>query len=325
MYPCEEDFGIVMAEAQACGTPVIGVHAGGALDIVREGTGWLVEPEVATCAPSIHRAADRGPRPRRDPGQRHALLLCPVPQRDGSDREGDVPTLGLALSGATALTMIAVAAVPALGATPPVGESPDVPGVVSGVKTVVPADAPISVRVTDGVGGVSLAASTNDPVEVLGYVGEPYLLLRGGAIYENRRSPSTYVNAVPPPQDIPSLDQLSGPPQWRKVGKGRTWHWHDHETHFGTTASARIKAHPDQGFRLENWTIDIRIAGRPVTVKGALDYSPAAAAIAPPPRNSASGGGSSRGLGYAALVGAQALVVLGILGGVMYRRRRRTT
>jgi glycosyltransferase involved in cell wall biosynthesis len=42
--PSVEEFGLVMAEAQACGTPVIAPRAGGALEVVREGeTGTLVE------------------------------------------------------------------------------------------------------------------------------------------------------------------------------------------------------------------------------------------------------------------------------------------
>jgi glycosyltransferase involved in cell wall biosynthesis len=48
VYPVDEDFGIVMAEAQACGTPVIGLARGGALDIVVHGrTGWLVRGQTA--------------------------------------------------------------------------------------------------------------------------------------------------------------------------------------------------------------------------------------------------------------------------------------
>jgi glycosyltransferase involved in cell wall biosynthesis len=46
VFPAEEDFGISMAEAQACGTPVLSVNGGGALDIVRPGTsGLLVDPD----------------------------------------------------------------------------------------------------------------------------------------------------------------------------------------------------------------------------------------------------------------------------------------
>ena len=49
VYPVAEDFGIAMAEAQACGTPVIGLATGGSLDIVEPGiTGWLVIRQDAT-------------------------------------------------------------------------------------------------------------------------------------------------------------------------------------------------------------------------------------------------------------------------------------
>jgi len=55
--PTEEEFGIVMAEAQACGTPVIAPRAGGALEIVEEGrTGILVEhPDPESIAAAVRR------------------------------------------------------------------------------------------------------------------------------------------------------------------------------------------------------------------------------------------------------------------------------
>ena len=59
VYPVDEDFGIAMAEAQACGTPVIGLAAGGAIDIVEPGrTGWLVPGQsVDDVRSAVRRAA----------------------------------------------------------------------------------------------------------------------------------------------------------------------------------------------------------------------------------------------------------------------------
>jgi glycosyltransferase involved in cell wall biosynthesis len=59
VFPVEEDFGISMAEAQACGTPVIGLDRGGARDIVEhEVTGWLLgAPTVEQVQRAVRRAA----------------------------------------------------------------------------------------------------------------------------------------------------------------------------------------------------------------------------------------------------------------------------
>jgi len=60
VYPGNEDFGIVMAEAQACGAPVIALDAGGARDIVKDGiTGWLVrEQKMDAFRAAVQRAAN---------------------------------------------------------------------------------------------------------------------------------------------------------------------------------------------------------------------------------------------------------------------------
>lgn len=60
VFPADEDFGIVMAEAQACGTPVVALRAGGARDIVEEGvTGWLIERQhVDDLRLAVARAAE---------------------------------------------------------------------------------------------------------------------------------------------------------------------------------------------------------------------------------------------------------------------------
>jgi glycosyltransferase involved in cell wall biosynthesis len=59
VVPGVEDFGITLAEAQACGTPVIAVAGGGAMDIVDDGaTGWLVPTDdIAALRAAIARVA----------------------------------------------------------------------------------------------------------------------------------------------------------------------------------------------------------------------------------------------------------------------------
>jgi glycosyltransferase involved in cell wall biosynthesis len=72
VYPADEDFGIVMAEAQACGTPVIAFAGGGALDIVSPGvTGWLLERQDIN---ELRRAVRRATAESLDEGviRRHA-------------------------------------------------------------------------------------------------------------------------------------------------------------------------------------------------------------------------------------------------------------
>ena len=65
VFPGEEDFGIVMAEAQACGTPVIAFSRGGATEIVADGvTGILFDHQTAA---SLAQGLERFAPHRFDP------------------------------------------------------------------------------------------------------------------------------------------------------------------------------------------------------------------------------------------------------------------
>lgn len=68
LFPCHEDFGIVSVEAQACGTPVVGLNRGGLTETVQDGvTGALVdEVDGATLADAVRRVEHLDPKAMRD-------------------------------------------------------------------------------------------------------------------------------------------------------------------------------------------------------------------------------------------------------------------
>jgi glycosyltransferase involved in cell wall biosynthesis len=63
LFPAHEDFGIIPVEAQACGTPVLGLRRGGLLETVVDGeTGFLLDSlEPTPYAQAIRRLPELDP------------------------------------------------------------------------------------------------------------------------------------------------------------------------------------------------------------------------------------------------------------------------
>jgi glycosyltransferase involved in cell wall biosynthesis len=74
VFAAEEDFGIGMVEAQACGTPLIAYGRGGAADIVRDGTSGVLfaEQSAASIADAVKRF--------------ESLDIAPVSCRENAER-----------------------------------------------------------------------------------------------------------------------------------------------------------------------------------------------------------------------------------------------
>ena len=64
LFPAHEDFGIIPVEAQACGTPVLGLRRGGLLETVIDGeTGFLIDSrEPAQYAAALRRLGELWPQ-----------------------------------------------------------------------------------------------------------------------------------------------------------------------------------------------------------------------------------------------------------------------
>jgi hypothetical protein len=129
---------------------------------------------------------------------------------------------------------------------------PDVPG--------------IDARIIDAGTRVELDAGDHEVV-VLGYEGEPFLLIDEGGVYENVVSPSTYLNRSLEGETPPPEASFDSEPEWEQVDDGQVARWHDHALHVppGQAIGARDES---------AWRIPMRVDGTEVDIEGRLRTLP---------------------------------------------------
>jgi len=125
-----------------------------------------------------------------------------------------------------------------------------------------PAVAGVRIRLVDGMTRLELRGPGHHIV-VLGYEGEPYLRVDGRGVYENIRSPATYLDTsikggVPPP-----IADAKAAPQWRRIGDGPTVRWHDHALHVPPGMKLGLT-------RVSTWQRPITVDGRTVQIVGRI-------------------------------------------------------
>jgi hypothetical protein len=135
----------------------------------------------------------------------------------------------------------------------------------------------LTVEVVDAGARLRVRNHTGREVTVLGYAGEPYLRVGPAGVFENRRSPATYlnrarINPAPPPPDA----SADAPPLWRRVGDGDTVTWHDHRAHWmGASDPPAVKATPRRTqVVVPAWQSELRVGNQPVRVSGDLRWVP---------------------------------------------------
>ena len=179
-----------------------------------------------------------------------------------------------------ATVVVAAALLAGLGATPAAAHAvggAQASNYQTRILAVEPAVPGLLIEVTDAGARLRVRNTTSQEVTVLGYAGEPYLRIGPDGVFENRRSPATYLNRVrvnpaPPPADA----SAEAPPDWRRIGDGDTATWHDHRAHWmGATDPPTVKAAPNrQQAVVPAWQVDLLAGDRPVRVTGDLRWMP---------------------------------------------------
>jgi hypothetical protein len=144
------------------------------------------------------------------------------------------------------------------------------------LRSVTPSVPGLHVRVTDLGTKVELTNDGPREVVVLGYAGEPYLRVGPKGVFENRRSPATYLNRSSTITGSPPKSaDAKATPVWRRVSTGNSASWHDHRAHFmGGDDPPEVARHPDQRRVVDNWVIPMRVGTQDITAKGQLIYVP---------------------------------------------------
>jgi hypothetical protein len=175
---------------------------------------------------------------------------------------------------ATAVTLVAAAPPAAAHSVSGISSSNWVTKVLS-VKPALPG---LTVKAVQ-LGNYIELTNRGPEVIVLGYEGEPYLRVGPGGVFENLRSPATYLNRtrqgttpIPPV----ASDEADTPPSWHRISGGHTVVFHDHRTHWmGGLLPAPIRADPHRTFQLKpNWQIELRQGPAKATVTGSLTWVP---------------------------------------------------
>ena len=125
----------------------------------------------------------------------------------------------------------------------------------------------VTVRLVDAGTRIELDAGDHR-VFVLGYDGEDYLRIDHLGVFENLRSPATYLNRsingnAPPPIADPTAD-----PDWSRVSDGQVARWHDHALHVPPGMKLGSQ-------RTSTWERPLMVDDKPVSIKGRIVRLPA--------------------------------------------------
>lgn len=133
------------------------------------------------------------------------------------------------------------------------------------IVSIVPATPTVHIEMIGGDSFISLEQL--EPVEVLvvGYQGEPYLRFDPDrTVYENRRSPSAWLNQQRyGDTEPPAFASATAPPDWQRVASDGRYTWHDHRTHW---MNPKRPPGAEAGDQVLEATVPLRIDGQTVTV-----------------------------------------------------------
>ena len=129
----------------------------------------------------------------------------------------------------------------------------------------------LSVKIIENGSRIEVSYARPGEVIARGYQGEPFLRIGDKGVFENLKSPATYINksrdGVEPPADA----DPNATPEWHKISGGHVARWHDHRIHYmNDNPPPQVRREPGKRHVVfPDWSIKItQNAGDDVSMPG---------------------------------------------------------
>jgi len=147
--------------------------------------------------------------------------------------------------------------------------NPDYRSEVNGIDPAVPG---LSAEVLNYDADMLLTNDSDKTVVVEGYEGEPYLRFSpDGTVEANVNSPAYYLNTdrygTTP---VPDNADPKAEPDWKIVGGTGEFQWHDHRSHYMSTATPPQVTDPGTKTKIFDYKIPLTVDGKPAAINGTL-------------------------------------------------------
>lgn len=134
----------------------------------------------------------------------------------------------------------------------------------------------VTVDVLNRSDQLELRNRSGEDVVIEGYNRDPYARISAdGTVAVNTRSPAYYLNQdrygdVPVPDGVDG----TGAPRWKVLDKVGRFAWHDHRMHWMAKSRPPQVKDPDVRTKIFDWTVPVRVGGRPGAIDGTLFWTP---------------------------------------------------
>ncbi len=165
----------------------------------------------------------------------------------------------------------------------------------------------LKVQIENFDDNVQVVNRTGKEVVIKGYDGEPYIRMSpDGTVEVNLNSPAYYLN-----EDrfadvtVPKRADARAAPGWKEVDDTGLFSWHDHRSHYmGLDTPPQVKDESTET-KVFDYSIPATVGGKPVEINGTLTWV-----------------GDQSGFSFKPFIALAVLIVAGLIGLSIIRRRR---